>query len=777
MDVAENVSRIAALLSSGNPNRSELKQRENMLKKSIGNFDVVDLLIHHSKSSLIELLLSLQLVERSIKSRGIKESSQGPLWDILIQMMASDSVSPQIRRYAVLIAALVCLKYTCPKNLFAFFRNQLRAVPETVCLSILSEIPIINHLTLDDKDLLQIWSAEVWPAITNRPDLMENWVPHTSATTIRQSSFLSTFDPSRAAQLEDVLVTMAHKPELAPDLLQLVVSLIDRGDLVRASRVFGEIRLPDISVSVEVRAVLMRFRTITHEQQLSLSDRLRITENLLGIFENEKIIDLNMQLFEVLVVLSAFPPAVPTICEEDLEDEESPDGLHRRFLEIRQEMRHIVRSLPVKDTEFLDQVISLVNRSLSLPDWRITESVLHLFSAMQKRVGERGGQVVCELIASRPVVDRNIANVLIICATTYFQSLPREALGRLLTFVMDSLANIGTLEPTGWYPFRSKQDNSSVVLLQAIAGGSRQAINEDFFQSLLFSRLPMIKERLYYRDPFRQTRNIFVKSVANIVLSSCSNPGVSLPALIPRLCDDCEDISTVLSEAEAYKQFILPLIEGKLENFLRENACGIESMIAVYSDTFTVDQIMASFELSLQSPRFSPENWLRVAAKISVNRGAEFVVRLSDHVSGWPMKVFPAEWFSSCLSLVRSGDHTDFHIHWIKRIINERLGDDQFRPATQYVLSALLNVGKLVFLMGPFVTRLIVSVSTINCGIAIEALTFLGKLAGWSNFSQILVSTLPRTPTEAALLAGTLEKGDHGKAKRIMKKIAPSLSP
>ena len=763
-DLAQNISRIAAIITSGKPNQGELKQRENLLKKSMGKFAVSDLLVFQSKCSLIELVLTLQFVERCIKSRGgIGQTSQEDLWVVLTEFLSSVSVDPLVRRHAIVVACVVLVKCTRPASLVTFLKDGLQSVPEMVKVRILSELPSLSGLREDDEKIIQNWSSEVWPLITHNSELMEIWAPFTSGATVASCPDLF----SKSGELEEILVALARKPEVVTQVLKVVEdTLLPNGEFVKASRVFGEICIADQHHLAKAINILAEFKTVISQNpsNLSLADRMKIIENVFGFFENRNTVILNMEVLEALIVLSAFPRNVPVVVRQDLEDEDSPDGLRRRFLEVRQEVRHILRVMTV---DSLQEVIGLVSRSFSLGDWRITESVLHAFSAQQKRFGQVGGRIIASLIKLCPLDQRCVANALIICATTYFQSFPKEDMNSLMTFAINCLATIDTEEPTGWFPFRAKQDHSCVVLLQSIAA-SNQPIDLESFLGHLLSQIDKVKQRLYFTDPFRQSRDLFVKAVTEIVIKSSASPGPLLVQLVPILCVDCEDISIVITQADRVRESLFPLIEDKLETFLRTNACGVESIISVYSDRFSVDQLMACFYLSLRSSGFSPQRWLAVVSQLSRTHGVDVVSRFSSIIDTWPLRIIPPEWFSVCLPLVPvHGPGADLHALWVNRVSTELLSQDQFEVATQYAVAVITSDR-----VGTFVIRMMTAVSTVSSAHAVDALVRLGIRIGWPTFIHILQSTVPKSGTEAKLLGEALRQNELGKAKRIMKKIS-----
>ena len=764
MEVVDLIRKIAAILQSPQPNQQELRQRENALKKFVGKFDPL-LLIHECKCSLIELVLSLQLIERSVKSRGLDDRFHVPLWKVLAELLIDQNTSPVVRRHALVLSAVLLIKVTRPPSVIEFMKLNLSEIPEIYKKSILGELPAIAPLKEMDKQILTQWAVEVFPLITQNIDLMERWVDFTQPATIIRSGILESFH----TQLEDVLIACAKKSELSLPILNICMQVLDR-DLVFASRLFGEVTVSGESVSGGL-LVLTKIKEFIQCKQIPLDTRLRVIEHTLGFFENKSIV-LSIQVLDVLLVLSAFPPDHPKARDDQSSalDDESPEGMLRRFLEIRQEVRHILRSAVAVSETFNQDMLALVMYSLSNPDWRIAESVLHAFSAQQKRFGSDGGRVTehlfHKLLGNEVCVHRAVCNGIVICGTTFFQSMNDSEI--VLKVVLNCLAGIDTLDETGWLPFRAKQDNSGVVLLHNCSA-NKAGLDSAFFLKELIPKLPDIKSRIFYRDPFRQTRNIFVRSVSGIILKRSSDPGRDLVNLLPILCDDCQDVSEFMAVARDFKSFLFPLVLPKLELFLSQNAVGIESLVSVFSDLMSVDQAVACLQLSNKSPGFSAERWLGVVTEISKIHKTGFVTAAAEIFINTPTHLFPPDWFSLCLPLVDQ-THQESHAVWLSRVCRDKLRPDAFEPAVDYALTFLALIGSAP-IVAQFVKRMIQAVSSTQAGVAVSALTKLGHLVSWESLLQVIGPS-----ADGKLLIEALRQNDNSKARRLMKKLALALT-
>ena len=778
-DIHEHIRRIALILNSRQPNQAELKQRENSLKKCIPKLDPVALIVSF-KDTVVELVLSLQLVERAAKAKHFPAQWDQPLWIAITELLACTGLNPVVRRHAISVAAVLCVKRFRPQSLSSFLNNA--GLSDADLLAVLGAVTTVTPVTDDERRILAHWAQELWSLVvgTNNIELIEKWIGLVPGEALRSSGFLSNISIGQVHAFDEILIACCEKQELLQGMTGLCNQLLAAGEVELGTRLFGQLKAPmnDLTwgVLVSIKEILVNNRV------RDLHTRMRMIENSLGFFE-EKEVTLDLALYETLVILSAVPPDVETKyrinpADADADDEMSNAGLHNRFLEVRQEFRHILRSSSFASDGMNASVTGLVLNAISFPDWRLTESVLHAFSAQQKRFSERGGEVLTQLFSiSDPVssLHRAVSNAIIICGTTFFGSLPDAHVESVMKFVMSCLRSIDTVDESGWLPFRAKQDNSCVVLLQNLAG-TRHRLNCNIFVETLLSSIDDIRRRLYYRDPFRQSRDLFVKAVADIIMRHASDPVSVLVPVFVKVCDDCRDVSVFVNEAKPLKNVLLPAIEPRLTTFLQTNSDGVESIIAIYSDCFSIEQILNCMELSRRSARFAPDRWIAEADNIASVHGSPFVTAFSNLMSDQPVKLFPPKWYSVCLSMVglHSVQDQQFHTAWISRITQASVRSDSFQAAMAYCSTTLGKISEPAIAMQLsvlFTRRTIKEVSTINSNEAISSLLGFGKIIGWPSLHAVLLSAVPRLPTDAKLLVDAISQNEYGKARRIMKKM------
>lgn len=779
-EIYEHIRRIAEILNARQPNQAELKQRENSMKKCVAKLDPVALIVTF-KDTVVELVLSLQLVERAAMCKHFSAQWDKPLLSLVIEILASTEINPVIRRHSISIASVLCVKRFRPGSLITFLKNSGLSDADT--LDALGEITSVTPLTDEERHLIGSWANELWPLIssTNNIELIEKWVKFVPGETLRNSGFISNISIRDVHHFEEVLLACCDKQELVQDITSICSQLLASGQLEFATRLFGELKSSinewTLSVIASIKEILVSNRV------LNLHTRLRMIENTLGFFEQKHVL-LDMPLYQTLLILSAVPPEVDNkkfwinFAETDLDDETSDLGLYDRFMEIRQEVRHILRSCSFASDDMHGNVLSLVLNSMSSPDWRLTESVLHAFSAQQKRYAKEGGQILTQLFSvPDPAISlhRAVSNAIIICGTTFFASIPENQLDCVMQFVILCLRAIDTVDESGWLPFRAKQDNSCVVLLLNLAG-SRHKLNFNLFVETLIPAIDEIKQRLYYRDMFRQSRDLFVKAVADIIMRHSADPKSVLFTMFVKVCDDCRDVSLFLNQTTSLKHLLLPAIEPKLQTFLQRNSDGVESIIARYSDCLSLDQILGCLELSRKSSDFAPNRWIAQVETISSVHGGQFVVNFSILMNNQPVKFFTLKWFTYCLPLVGIDTHKDqeFHISWISRITKSIIEPDSFKAAMTYCATTLVKISQpeIVLQLGVLLTRRIIrEVSTIHSNESISILECFGKIIGWTSLHAVLLSSVPRMPTDAKLLVDALSHNEYGKARRIMKKM------
>ena len=780
-EIATCISSIAKILACPRPNLVELRQKENILKKAMFKVDAVDL-IHCFREHSLELVLSLQFIERAVKAPKFVLQEAEVIITLLGNLMRECSGLPIVCRQTVSLSAVVCVKSLKPASLVTFLQNLTS--DGKLKEGILSEIPCVSPMNDDERAIVSLWANEVFPLIHRNPVHAEHWLPFVDADVIKASGFMDSLTLTHDS--EEILVILCRKAGLERHCLAIVNQLLSRmteDSCILASRLLGEITC---ELDETTRALFDILKSIFTSHGVRLHARLRIVENTLEFFENNKVV-MDRFVFEFLVALGAFPIGIErhTFLPSDASDDEtSSAGLHARFMDLRTEIRQLFRSLKLSD-ELQAAQLDLVRSALSITDWRMCESLLHAFSAQHSRFGALGGSIAVSLMRSfdGSNTHRAAVNSIMVCGTSYFKSIPEADIDFTLSFALDCLCRYETVDESGWFPFRAKQDNSAVVLMQGIAT-LRRSWNATSFASQLASVIDTIKPKLYYRDPFRQTRIIFVQSVVRLVDDGTDEAGSTLHGLLPIVCDDCEDIATFITACNSHKRLFQSLIFPKLDAFLHINAIGIERIIAIYAESIPCSDIVHSIEQASKSPGFFPLRWIAVAPQIGAHHGAYAVVATSQATTHVRPSEFGQAWFATCLPMVAvsNPDSLMFHVQWIGRLCDGSYSSDTFKSAAQYAIvtvqsmMALTGASELVVKTVRTVTEwLIKSVSTVNSAEAVSCFEAFSVALGPKSLHDILNLVFPNLKSECRILVETLHARDSGKTRRIMKKLAIAI--
>ena len=776
------INRLARLLER--PNSHELRESENVAKKLIPKTNVGNLIVHF-RAHFIELLLAIQLVGRAVVTGRVTQT--GDLERVVVELLGDTRTNPMIRKNLIHLIAILVVKIAKPDSLLVYMSTVLASVPDTVTLSILEEIPSVSPVTDSDKQTLNLWGKEVFVFAMSRKlvDVVEKWIERVDGVTINQSSLISSLHVEDVESFEDTLVKCCAKPELTSAILRSVIVPLLESDKVRhwdsACKLFAELSMFDVEVLHEV---LLRLGQILGH--VRVPDRLTLIESILAFFDH-KTITLDQQVFEFLVVISSFPSGVeadfPLIGEGSLDNTVFPEELLQRMTDIRQDVRNILRSSREGDAVFHDRLNQTMHSIPTISDWRIAESLLHAMSGLTKKYPHISPGLLLILVNHSRVetTHRAVLCSLIVLSTTTMSLMDEDTFRKCISLVLVCLASIDTLDPTGWFPFRSKQDNSCVVFLQTVAM-SRRSVQWDSCAEVLTSHSTHIKDRLYHRNPFRQSRNIFVSSIAQIAAHNAPSPSTTLPDLLARVCDDCEDIATFISSVDSHKDAFRDIVRQRLDGFLSTNATGAEVLVSVYADWLGLAGVESAIRLSVRSPNFHISRWLMVASKLTSVHGSRFVLFFTPLLRDVPLKYLPSEWFSECLMAVPIEGHEQFHIELLQCVMRSPIPSDLFKSVANFAIHSLTSLFKnnvSVDIILPLTVELTVSlirqVSTSSCSDAVASIMSITTGFGGESMYQILHTSFPALPTETQGLTRALFKGDVGKSRRILKKLAIAI--
>ena len=778
-EIAACICSIAELLVRPRPNIAELKQKENILKKLMFRVDPM-CLVHRFHDHHLELVLSLQLIERSAKSGRFVVRAPEEFMRVLLDVIRTRKNDPLVVRHAIALIAVLIVKVLNPAAISPLISNS--AADDDFRMRILAEIPSVTPSNQPERDALTRWANEVFPVIHMHEVLVDAWLEFVDAQTIISSSFLETLQTTQVS--EDTLVILCKKPQLSSRLEPFIAHLLSsqsESQVVLGSRLLGEL---ECERADSLRPMLEAVKRLVLTGLFSVHARLGIVENTLQFFETRKVV-MNSQMFELLVAISSFPIGIEKhfVLDSDCgDDDASAGGLRRRFQEIRAEIRQLVRSLPVTD-DLNNLQLQLVGQALTMEDWRLGESLLHAFSAQQNRFTQIAGDVTVALMrtVNLSAVHRTVLNSLMVCGTSFFKYMRASDLYFVLAFALQCLARVDTLDESGWFPFRAKQDNSCVVLLQGV-GTRERTWNIELLTAQITGLIDQIKERLYYRDPFRQSRSIFVRSIVRLVDSGDPDAGFRLRDFLTRVCEDCEDLADFVTSCNAiHRPLLWELVFPRLDGFLATNAVGVERIIGSFADMIPSEHIIQSLVLASSSPHFNTMRWMEIAPTIVKHHGARSVLVLSKILAGLRVSQLNAAWFEACLPVVPLVDESGiaFHRQWITMICVSSFSSESFRAAARY---AVIHACEIVRISNEVSVRrhvlvtviqwLVKGASTINSADSLTCCELLYATLGSQDFQQMTLMAFPSLETECKLVTQSIEARDLGKLRRVMKKLA-----
>lgn len=766
------VVRLAQLLQSPPTagTAHELREKENIAKKSIIKIENLVSVFEAFKSTFVECLLLIQLVTRMVATGRMVNTD---LLNWLCGMVSDLHVNPVLRQHGLQLIATFTLKQYRPDSLVNFLSHQ--PMTDELRLTVLASIPTVHPLVEADTARLTVWSEQLLHLILQNRELLEKWIEFIPGELLRDSGFVNTIAHWNKEEAEEVILKCCRKPALAS---LIVVDIVDpllgkgsRDSLVLASRFIGELRGLPSAVSDNLLKRLTEILT----KNLPVPLRLTIVENILALFDDS--LYLTVKAVEFLLAASQYPPdveithPVPPKAPQD-DDENSSVALYQRFVEVRVDVRNFLRSCPLEDSVGMEEYFNtLLESTTTVSNWHHVETVLHASSALLRRLPSMAILSLPKLLGAALPQHRAVMCAFVVLLTTHIKSMPVDILVQSIRLALDCLSEFETTETSGWFPFRSKQDNSCVVFIQGLAAAKRP-VSLEWFWGELVKRIDSIKTNLVFKDGSRQTRSIFIKSMVELLRTS---PEVVLQ-LLPRICDDCEDVSVFVAACPEHKTILLPLIQPKMDAFVSKNSCGMETIIAAYADMLDFDTITRVLETSRNSPGFHPDRWLQVAPIVANIHGHAWVLLLTNQIGFLvPLKQLQPEWFG-CLALVPFAGHEAFHIQWLMFIFTQPLRSDIFRAVVDYAVPATVSLYKSGLvdsdkIFANLIHILVRNVSSVNAVDSVTALSVVCQAVGEQATANILHQIFPALKHETHAIISALMQKDLAKARRIGKKL------
>ena len=767
IEVAENFRSIANILTSSNPNLSELKQRENLLKKTFTNVSELNLfgrLLTHATG----LLLALQYVEKRLKLGRVNDEPRS-LVSALERILNENAFRAVVHRHSLSVLSLLTLRYLAPESLVFFVSGSL-SIADFQKIELLCNIPFVGQP--GSEPILENWSSEVFRLAIELGDinLLEKWIAITPARDILESKLFQIIQSRSISEFSEVIRECCRKQDLLMNVLPLINLLLGTGKMEYI--LVGASFIGALYPSKESLEYFSSTKAIL-KGSYPLPLRLEFVESCLDLLDSP--VTVTMPVAEWLLHATMFPEDLDSYCltNTDLGDDElTPAGLRQRWLEIREDVRHIMRVFP-HDEDFESVFRDMVCSLPSITSWKIQESILHACSSLNRKFPSLERPLFNFLRTLNPEsTHRAVVNSLIVALTGFLRCVPEDDLSYLIQFALRCLASIPSTEPSGWFPLRSKQDNSCVVLLQAVAGSDRR-IDLHALLSDLNQNIDGIKNVFYAKDSFRQSRTIFIRSLVGL-FKKLGHRQPPLTELLSIICGDCLDISDFMHEATESLSLLFPLVRPLLDDFVRGNVTGIESLIGLCCEALSLEEVQNAMNISRSCAGFNVEHWIKVAPMIVKHHGGNFVVWFATII---PFNHVSQEWIQTCLARVPLDPaRMSFHLHQLEGLLQVETQNDIFIPLGEYLISVLAAFGTdALYLLRPFLHLCVRRASQFYGSQSADFVIKCGHTVGLTILQSALLECFPKLPIESESLVRGVREGNNSKCRRIMKKLALAL--
>ena len=678
---------------------SELKEKQNLLRKKLVKADLSRIVSHvaNAGESTIFLLL-LQAVIRCANHCEFIETLCGTLCVLLGGSICNYSIVNSI----VQLISILAVK-TWTGKILDFFTNY-NTISTKHQLSILLEIPNNNPPSQ--------WANEVIPlAATNGMfSVVEAWIPVCCDDLVIRNWVVPTTTMQHSNR-EEILLQCCQKSGLKNEMCGFAIEFLQTTQTVALGSGMAAILT---GTGTDYSPLLGEALLHAVSLPMEMNDWLITCENALTFLEKTTVCDLNM--LTLILTISAFPDNIENKFpyQHELHSE-----YKTRIAEIRVGCRGVLRrrKWPVAGLSIW----------LSSLDWRKVESGLH---ALSTNLFE--GSVDLLTVVSPHSSNRAVLCTFVICLTSLKQFDKIE-------MVLKILATVSTHDfETGWFDFRSKQDNACVVYLQLLVPVLNNTL---FIHDCLCTTISGIKKNIYY-DKFRQTRDIFVSSIAKLDSNA-----------FDLVCEDCLDAYNYISGSNIKCEVYYPFFQQNIERFLFEKSLGAVALISLFvKRTVLLDgaTVLRMFAVSMASGG-SVLQW--VDESIVQICGKEIIFELSQKLEG--NQEMPGWWYSEALSVM-----PELEMFWLDRIFKQR------RPVLpecyEYCDAAMR---RHVVACSEVYTRWLIKQSA-SSACAFQTLHKYCQFLGIAQFEQIMNHLgLPKSLLEP------LHDGDYKKVRKVLKHI------
>jgi hypothetical protein len=762
------IERIGFLLTNKS-NPSELREKEAIVKKLLRTSVPLDILrLCPFKRDSIELLILVQIIGRNSAVSAVEVPDRFVV--LLLEIVRAPETLRPTRLQILKIVAILIVRFIRPSSILAFV-NSLQEISDCDRLYMLTEMVVFDGAvkSTDIRELLASYGSELLPVLL-RPhtvDVLEKWLDYIPTSRLVQSPiFTLPLSFSDCVGLEEVLVKCCTRPMLKDKLFQSACMLLNSDKIDH--QLVGLRMLSGICKDALIPTTIIS-RIVHLIQNVPTSD-ISLYESVLCVIEESNV--MTWEVFDLMLALSAFPRQIEIrypcrhrkdyVNRQQMNEDDLNDVFRYQFFELREDARQCLRKSQLKLTpdQLLQRLQSVISSS-SL-EWQQLESVIHAIGAVGPRFDSLANQV-SEILLSYVTVQspRPIITVTVLALLAFSKSYDVEFFNSsVVRFVVNALASIDTIDyEFGWFDFRSKQDNCAVGFLHFISS--------DFFKgridSLAFSRLianhmGFIKARIFIRDPFRQTRDIFVKSVSAIIVKNSNDPIELLRQTLTLICEDAADLANFVTPATAYKDGLWSVISPILTPSLLASRGG-EVLVTTYAHKMDVDDILSLISEGLQTDL---GRWIMVIPKIChVDKSRSFTQRVSPLLLFYPLTQIPSDWFT-CVS--QSADK-DLQVKWVKQVLSSTVIADQVPAVSEFIALAAQNIPE---------TRLAVIQGLISLAVKFPGHNEpIDELLRVYHFDKtVFVEKQSLIPEEEyrQFLSG-LESGDTRKIRRFLKKF------
>jgi hypothetical protein len=229
-----------------------------------------------------------------------------------------------------------------------------------------------------------------------------------------------------------------------------------------------------------------------------------------------------------------------------------------------------------------------------------------------------------------------------------------------------------------------------------------------------------------------------------------------------------------MHEATESLSLLFPMVRPLLDDFVRGNATGIESLIGLCCEALSLEEVQNAMNISRSCAGFYVEHWIKVAPMIVKHHGANFVVWFATII---PFNHVSQEWIQTCLVRVPLDPaRMSFHLHQLEGLLQVETQNDIFLPLGEYLISVLAAFGTdALYLLRPFLHLCVRRASQFYGSRSADFVIKCGQTVGLTILQSALLECFPKLPIESESLVRGVREGNNSKCRRIMKKLALAL--